>query len=61
MPYHADEAQLNLCLLKWSRGLLFDDDFCQEIKNKITERLTAQWICTIFRKALCLPVVDVQA
>ena len=56
MAYHCDESQLNLCLLQWQRGQLFDDDFCTQIRQRITESLTAQYICLMFRRAIGLSI-----
>ena len=35
------EARYNLILLKWKNGEIFDERVCQEIKEFVTDRLTA--------------------
>jgi hypothetical protein len=55
--YAPDEVYLNLCLHKWLKGELFDDEFCRQIKKKLSDKLTAQWICLVFRRALGLPII----
>ena len=47
---------INLVLLLWKRGKLFDDQVCDEIFNRIEDRQTAQLLILAFRKANRYPV-----
>lgn len=46
-----EEANINLVLLLWKRGKLFDDQVCDEIFNRIEDKHTAQLLILAFRKA----------
>jgi hypothetical protein len=38
------------------QGKLFDEDFCHKIKARITDKYSAQMMIMTFRKAIGLPV-----
>jgi hypothetical protein len=42
---------MNLILLLWKRGKLFDDQVCDEIHQRIDEKHTAMLLILAFRKA----------
>ena len=46
-----EEANINLILLLWKRGKIMDDRVCDEIYQRIDDRLTAQLLILAFRKA----------
>ena len=51
MEPDCEEANINLVLLLWKRGKLFDDQVCDEIFSRIDDRHTAQLLILAFRKA----------
>ena len=51
-----EEASINLILLLWKRGKLFEDQVCDEIFKRIEDSNTAQLLILAFRKANNYPV-----
>jgi len=51
-----EEARVNLTLLKWKRGKIFDDKVCEEFYNKIDDRPTALLCILAFRRANRYPI-----
>ena len=44
------EANINMILLLWKRGKLFDDQVCDEIDKRVQDKSTAQLLILAFRK-----------
>ena len=56
MDPSCEEASINLILLLWKRGKLFEDQVCDEIFKRIDDSNTAQLLILAFRKANNYPV-----